>query len=366
MAENETPLQTDRFQPAADLAEARRRVNAVRAFTNGLAGLGAALALSIVAFGVFGSSEDGNPMISLALSPFPRSPVLAAQQHEPSFVNSRVVNGYLVADPKLIEDSAQGPLPAIAPDGRTPVAAYGMPINVNDKRPKIAIIVDGLGIGAKATADALMSLPPQITLGIPPYADEIQMLADKARGAGHEVLLEVPMEPFDFPDSDPGPHALLVAASAEENARRLDWAMSRFTGYVGLTHLLGARFLGEMPAIEPVLTTAAKRGVMFFDDGTSARSLAMTAARHAGATIASGNLVLDGVQSQSAIDARLGELETIARRDGSAIGVASLYPVTIARLSAWASNAGARGFLLVPITALASRPIAPGATASAK
>ena len=31
----------------------------------------------------------------------------------------------------------------------------------------------------------------------------------RAREAGHEVLLEVPMEPFDYPDNDPGPQTLL-------------------------------------------------------------------------------------------------------------------------------------------------------------
>ena len=66
------------------------------------------------------------------------------------------------------------------------------------------------------------------------------------------MLLEVPMEPFDFPDSDPGPHALLAAAGSDENLKRLDWSLSRFTGYVGVSNLLGGRFLGETGAIDPV------------------------------------------------------------------------------------------------------------------
>lgn len=37
--------------------------------------------------------------------------------------------------------------------------------------------------------------------------------ATRAREAGHEILLQLPMEPFDYPDSDPGPQTLLASAA---------------------------------------------------------------------------------------------------------------------------------------------------------
>src|SRR5262249_401166 len=153
-----------------------------------------------------------------------------------------------------------------------------------------------------------------------------------------------------FPDSDPGPHALLISASADENIKRLHWSMSRVTGYVGVANLLGARFLGEAAAIEPVLNEVAKRGLLFFDSGASPRSLTGTGARNVGATLATAAVLLDAVQTPAAIDAKLIQLEKRARQDGSAIAVASPYPVTISRISGWAGNAGMRGFRLVPIS----------------
>ena len=308
----------------------------------------------VVAVTYFGSSADGSPSVTLRINsltltasgPMPSSPYLAP----------RSVTGNLVSDPALIEDTPEGPLPVIAPDGRTAMAAYAMPFDRNDKRPKIAIVVGGLGVSDSATDAALAALPPQVTLAFAPFAKNPQAAVDKARGIGHEVLLQVPMEPFDFPDSDPGPHALLVAASADENVRRLDWAMSRFTGYVGVSNLLGARFLGEAGAIEPVLGEASKRGLMFFDTGASARSLAATAARHANATMATGTVTLDEVQTPNAIDAKLVALEKQAKQDGSAIGVGSLYPVTVARIDEWMAGVSQRGFLIVPLTALAAKP----------
>jgi hypothetical protein len=122
-------------------------------------------------------------------------------------------------------------------------------------------------------------------------------------------------------------------------------------------NLLGGRFMGEEMAVEPVLAHIAQRGLMFFDNGASSSSVAVTAARHAKAALATGTLMLDGVQTQAAIDSKLAELENAARQDGFAIGVASAYPIAIARLAEWAARAEARGFQLVPITALAPQPI---------
>ena len=245
------------------------------------------------------------------------------------------------------------------------MTAYGRAFQTGgSKRPKIAIVMRGLGIGASATDRALAALPSDVTLGFAPFAPDLQTGIDKARGAGHEVLLELPMEPFDFPDSDPGPHVLLVAASANENVKRLEWALSRATGYAGAMNLLGGRFMGEEPAMEPILAEVARRGLMFFDNGASSSSVAIASARHAKAPIATGTLTLDGVQSQAAIDSRLAELENAARQDGFAIGVASAYPVSVARLSAWAETVAARGFELVPLTALAARPAIEGIASS--
>jgi polysaccharide deacetylase 2 family uncharacterized protein YibQ len=202
----------------------------------------------------------------------------------------------------------------------------------------------------------LAQLSPYITFGFVPFTPNLQDEVDKARSAGHEVLLEVPMEPFDFPDSDPGPHALLVAASPEENGKRLEWVLSRATGYVGVMNLLGGRFMGEEAAVEPVLSHVAKRGLLFFDNGASSSSVAITSARHVKAWLATGMVTLDAVQTPAAVDTKLAELENAARQDGFAIGVASAYPISIARLNEWAANAQARGFEIVPITSFAFQP----------
>ncbi len=197
----------------------------------------------------------------------------AAETTPPVVIDKPLFAGKaLVADPALIENSPVGPLPRIADDGRKPMAVYAAPAATGKFR--IAIMVSGLGISAKATGAALAGLPPAVTLGFAPYAGDIQHWVNQARQSGHEVLLEVPMEPFDFPDSDPGPHTLRAGVDEDSNLQRLTWTLSRFTGYAGVTNLLGQRFLSNSDALSPALTYLARRGVYFFDNGAATQSVA--------------------------------------------------------------------------------------------
>ena len=260
----------------------------------------------------------------------------------------------LVADPALIENSPQGPLPRIADDGRTPMAAYAAPALSGKFR--IAIVVSGLGISAKATAAALAGLPAGVTLGFAPYAMDVQRWVSEGRQLGHEALLELPMEPFDFPDSDPGPHTLRSGVDRDSNGQRLEWVLSRFTGYAGVTNLLGQRFLADADALSPAMTQLSRRGVYFYDNGAVAQSVAADVASRSGTAFAKASGTLDGIQTALEIDKQLSNLEAQARDHGSAIGSGFLYPITIERIAAWSKTLEKRGFVLVPVSAIVSQP----------
>jgi polysaccharide deacetylase 2 family uncharacterized protein YibQ len=260
----------------------------------------------------------------------------------------------LVADPALVENTKAGPLPRISEDGRKPMTAYAAPAPTA-ARYKIAIVVSGLGLSASATKAALDALPGGVTLGFAPYAGDVGRWAAQARGKGHEVLLEIPMEPFDFPDSDPGPHTLRAGQGEDANIGRLNWALSRFTGYAGVTNLLGQRFLSDSDALAPMLTDLNRRGLYFFDNGGASQSVGPQVAGQVGIPAAQGT-ELDNIQSALEIDRHLSDLETAARAHGSAVGSAFLYPVSVARIAAWAKGLQARGFVLVPVSAIVTAP----------
>jgi hypothetical protein len=254
----------------------------------------------------------------------------------------------------LIENSTQGPIPRIADDGRKPMVAYAAPA-ANGKF-RIAIVVSGLGLSGKATEAAIAGLPAAVTLAFEPYGGGVQQFVSEAREKGHEALLEVPMEPMDFPDSDPGPNTLRSGVEQDGNGPRLNWAMSRFTGYAGVTNLLGQRFLSDSDALSPTMVQMARRGLYFFDNGAAPQSVVPDVAGRSGAAFAKSTETLDDVQSALEIDKHLSDLEAEARAHGTAIGTGFLYPVTVARIAAWAKGLEGRGFVLVPVSAVVNQP----------
>ncbi|MEX0752646.1 MAG: divergent polysaccharide deacetylase family protein [Xanthobacteraceae bacterium] len=261
-------------------------------------------------------------------------------------------------NPRLLENSRHGSIPKIAPDGKRPSEVYARPAKLAAGRaegPQIAIVVGGLGIGASGTAEALAKLPAPVTFAVAPYGADLGRLTERARAGGHEVLLQVPMEPFDYPDNDPGPQTLLTTLDSGQNMDRLYWLMSRFQGYVGIANYMGARFTASEPALGPVLRETAKRGLIYLDDGASPRSLASQLAGANNLPFAKGDLVIDAVPTSVEIDRALARLESIARQNGVAVGVASALPASIDRIAQWTKAVESRGFVLVPISAVANK-----------
>jgi len=259
-------------------------------------------------------------------------------------------------DQHLLEKTRHGDVPRIGADGARPSTAYARPLAIPPGKadaPRIALVVTGLGISTKATNDALTRLPGPVSFAFTPYGHEVDQLVGRARQAGHEVLLQAPMEPFDYPDNDPGPQTLLTSLTAEQNIDRMQWLMSRFQGYVGIANFMGARFTASESALGPILRETGKRGLIFVDDGTSSRSLAGQIAGANNIPFAKADVVIDNVPTAAEIDRALGRLEAQARERGIAFGVLTALPLAITRVADWTKKAEARGFVLVPITAVA-------------
>ncbi len=263
-------------------------------------------------------------------------------------------------DPRLVERTRFGLLPKIGADGARPAQVYARPAGAlpGGARPvaRIALVVTGLGISQSATANALAKLPPTVTLALAPYGAELDRLAARARDKGHELMLQVPMEPFDYPDNDPGPHTLTTRAKTPENLEKLHWAMGRFTGYTGIVNFMGAKLTANDAALSPILSEIGARGLLFLDDGSSSRSVAATVASRARTPAARADAVLDGVPQAEAIDRELARLEEAARKRGVAVGVASALPVSVDRIVRWAQTLEGRGILLVPVSSAVEAP----------
>ncbi|HEX8661314.1 MAG TPA: divergent polysaccharide deacetylase family protein [Brevundimonas sp.] len=272
-------------------------------------------------------SGSGAPVTAprVAASPLPAAPIAGLSQPGPN-----------------------GPLPAIASDGRVPAQAYARPFRSNGK-PRVALIVGGLGLNAVTTRAAIERLPADVTLSFVPYAEGLQTWIDLARAQGHEVMLEMPMEPTGYPDNDPGPYTLLASGSPADLQSKMNWLLGRATGYFGVTNYMGDRFAASDAGMNAFLGVLRQRGVAFLDDGSMSR-------RPGAWARASANRVIDEQQTPAAIVGQLNALEALAKGRGQAMGTGFSYPVTVEAVARWTAELDARGLQLAPASAMTQRP----------
>ena len=241
---------------------------------------------------------------------------------------------------------------SISGDTQLPWRKYAASFDEMDKRPRIAIVISEAGISSSRTRDAIVKLPPEVTLGFNPYGQNLQELVDLARKAGHEVLLQLPMEPKGYPRIDPGPQAMRTDLDEIENRAHLEWAMNRFTGYAGVTNQMGSKFTSDAESIQPVLAVLKQFGLLYLDSRTASDSVAAKIAQELDIPVAINNRFLDHKADGALIDARLTELESIAQKTGSAIGIAYPNSETFRHLSDWADTLDQKGLALAPVSAV--------------
>lgn len=257
------------------------------------------------------------------------------------------------ADLRVSERSALGVLPRISDSGLLPRLVYARPF-LGTLKPKIAIVMTGVGIGARGTSDAITKLPGEITLAFAPYGRDLENQVARARRDGHEVMLQVPMEPQDYPESDPGPHTLKAGVNTRDNIEKLHWLMSRFSGYVGITNFMGSRLMTEPGPYGALLEEMNRRGLLFLDDGTTPRSRTQEISKKLGLAALVADRVHETGGSRS-LDTLLQEAEDLAKKNGSAILTVPALPANIDRIAAWERDLAARGLVLAPVSAIIGR-----------
>lgn len=252
----------------------------------------------------------------------------------------------------MTEPGPNGVLPIIASNGRTPAQAYARPFTPVQGRPMVAVVIGGLGFNARATTQAIDELPAEITLSFVPYANDLQGWIDRARARGHEVLIELPMEPFDPDADDTGPQTLLAAATPQQNTARLEQLLSRASGYFGVTNYQGARFATSAQASTPVVQQLRRRGLVFLSSGIGQRTALSVEAQRAGLPNTAADRIIDARREAEAIDDQLLNLEALALQNQSAVGAGFAYPVTMEQVGRWARDVESRGYELAPASAV--------------
>jgi uncharacterized protein len=295
-------------------------------------------------------SLSRNPAEATGAPAAAEAPASAAGREELATLTGEAQRTIVVSG--LAEQSPFGLLPRVSPDGRRPREAYARRAAAAEPgTPRIAIVVGGLGMSQTGTQKAISALPEDVTLAFASLGSSLSRWAEEARGEGHEILLQIPLEPVGYPDTNPGEHTLLVAPDRHRNRQDLHWNLGRMTAYAGVTNHMGSRFTGEDTAMLPFLGEIGERGLFYLDDGAAPHSRATTIGSALQVPVVTADLILDGDRSADAIEQSLRKLESIALERGLAVGVASAFPTSVETIARWVGEAGARGVVIVPASA---------------
>jgi polysaccharide deacetylase 2 family uncharacterized protein YibQ len=273
----------------------------------------------------------------------------AAFKGIPTMKNPKPLAG---PDKKLSETVGGGVIPKISNDGTQPWKFYAKPFTGEVTLPRIAIIIKGLGFSKAATVAAINHTPSSVTLAFDPYAKGVGNWVGLARSAGHETLISLPMEPLDFPASDPGPFALQTNLSSSENINRLHFLLSVSMGNVGLLKMMGSNFVASEQALMPILKEIKNRGLIMIDDGSTKNSQIIRIGSNIELPQARGDIFIDADPSRGGVANGLAELEKIAKRNKRAVGIARSLPNTISLIMTWTKTLGRKKIALAPVSAV--------------
>lgn len=246
------------------------------------------------------------------------------------------------------------PYPELPPPVAPAWKAHAVPVKIPPGLKPVAIVIDDVGID-RLRSERAIALPAPLTLALLPYARDVRTMARKARAAGHETLVHMPMEPKGMA-VDPGPVTLTARLSPADFQKILAHNLDAMEGYVGINNHMGSRMTEDRAAMTRVMDVLSARGLMFLDSRTTAQSVGAQVAAEQGVPHLSRDVFLDNDPSPQALSAALRQVEEVAQRKGSAVAIGHPKDATLAALAEWLPTLAHKGLVAVPVSALLSGP----------
>ena len=255
----------------------------------------------------------------------------------------------------ITRTSPYGPVPTISPNGNKAVTSYARPFTPTAGKSQVAIIIGGLGIDRNLTRRIISELPPEVTLSFAAHTNGLQTWVHQARERGHEVIIEIPMEGYNFNAAEPGAgRALKSNATAATNIRNLDWLLSRAQGYFAVTNYNGDRIIDDQSAMTPILQHLSNAGVGFIYDGSGSGGTLSTLTATSGTAYSKAFAIIDTQSDVALISSQLSTLET-ASNASPQIGVGFALPETFMTVKNWVNTLDAKGMELAPASFVLNR-----------
>lgn len=251
---------------------------------------------------------------------------------------------------KVLSRSPTGIRVGVQRDGRAFVTHEIRVVPVR-AQTRVAIIFDDAG-GSLDDLEAIIALGRPVTVAVLPGLRFSREVAERARGAGLEVFLHLPVEPED-PTKKVGPGGITTDMSDEEIIQIVRADLQGVPGAVGVNNHMGSRGTADGRVMRAVLQVVRERGLIFVDSVTSPRSIAARMASEMRIPTAARQVFLDNQDDREAIRQQIIRLITLAKRRGEAVAIGHAHRLTARVLSEMLPELDRQGIVLVPASALA-------------
>lgn len=288
-------------------------------------------------------------------------PVAHNETHGPEPTGDNAPAKATVPTPGLTEhDIVFGDLPIIRKsDNLRPFDAYRQPFAADQlTRPLIAVAMLDYGLSAQASGSILGVMPPEVNVILSSAARDDTNWSQQAFDHGHELWLELAVEPADYPASDPGKNGLLTAASIEKNLANIKTQLGQAVGYAGVFARDGSPFFTTGADADFLSGAIFSRGLGMMLNTTHVDNVIRSEATREKAPYYAGNMImLDDIKTADALAAQTSAAENMATNKGFAIVL--FHPTRFSQQSvlSWLSTLRGKGYALAPLSVIAERGV---------
>jgi len=217
---------------------------------------------------------------------------------------------------------------------------------------RVSIVIDDLGVDYKIFK-RLLTMGTPFTYSILPFQPYSTRIAQEAHEYNGEIILHLPLEPWDGFNQTINYGTLLTSMKREQLLAQLERNIDSVPHIVGISNHMGSKFTENRDKMEILLKRMKEKGLYFLDSRTTKMTVGYKLAKNMGIKAAKRDLFIDNSKDPPSIEKQLKKLPSIAKKNGGyAIAIGHPYPSTVDTLKKTIPLLEKQGVKFVPLSQL--------------
>ena len=197
-----------------------------------------------------------------------------------------------------------------------------------DYKGKIAIIIDDFGYRNDYVTDGFLALKADLTYAVIPGHEHSYFFSEKAKSAGFEVIVHMPMENTGKTYGEEQ-FVLKTDMDVETIQRRVINAFNQIPSAIGMNNHQGSKASADQRIMSTIARVLKDKNKFFVDSRTTVETIGETTMKIFDVPTASRNVFLDNDDDEEKITVQIMKLVKKSEERGTAIGIGHVKPKTL-------------------------------------